>query len=148
MDVYYIFSLICYMCTCFWTLGFYAFADNKNILINGFLLPVIMFFFFNIVIIYMLNNYYFVEDVDGINRNIAAHNKRVDALKIKARTLKQKMNEHGPEAVYGEEQGRIVQKVMDIEVARRQAEKLTKQFEGNGDQDYKRSETGILGRQT
>lgn len=148
VDVYYIFSLICYMCTCFWTLGIYAFADNKNILINGFLLPLIMFFFFNIVIIYMLNNYYFVEDINGINRSIVAHNKRVDALRVKAKTLKQRMNEEGPEAVYGEEHGRIVQKVMDIEVARRQAAKLTKQIDGNdADSSIKRSATGALGRQ-
>ncbi len=58
------------------------------------------------------------------------------------------MNEEGPEAVYGEEHGRIVQKVMDIEVARRQAAKLTKQFEGNdADSSIKRSATGALGRQ-
>ena len=155
VDTYLIVCLICYICTIFWTLGFYAFIKDKIILITGFILPAIMFFFFNIVIVYIINNFYFVEDVNGINRNIKAHNKRVEVLKEKANKLKVIMQDpsKGPEAIYGHEHGRIVQKVMDIEVARRQAAKLSKEFDKGGDKkeeesgtSFKRQQTGAFGR--
>ena len=101
-----------------------------------------MFFFFNIVIVYINNNFYFVEDVDGINRNIKAHNKRVDILKEKANKLKAIMQDpsKGPEAIYGQEHGLIVKKVMNIEIARRHAAKLSKEFDNDGDKDENQSD--------
>ena len=149
VDQYYIFCIINYVLCIFWTLGLYPFFDNKNVIITGFILPLILFFFFNIFIVYFKNNFYFVEDLDGINRNIDAHNKRVDILKTKARTLRNKIMEDGPEAVYGEENGRLVQKVMDMEVARRKAIKLAKELEGNDDAEadkYEAQKTGQFGR--
>lgn len=154
IDTYYIVSLICYICTIFWTLGFYAFIKDKIILVTGFILPAIMFFFFNIVIVYIINNFYFVEDVNGINRNIKAHNKRVDHLREKANKLKAIMQDpaKGPEAIYGPDHGKLVQKVMDIEVARRQALKLSKEFddvdekEDQSGSSFKKQKTGAFGR--
>lgn len=83
----------------------------------------------------MRNGYYFLEDVPGINRNTVAHNKRVDDLKAKARTLRDQILMDGPEAVYGEENGRLVKKVMDIEIARRQAAKLQAKIAKDEDDD-------------
>ena len=127
----------------------YPFFDNKNVIITGFMVPLILFFFFNIIITYFKNNFYFVEDIDGINRNIDAHNKRVNILKKKARDLRNKIMSEGPEAVYGEENGRLVQKVMDMEVARRKAIKLAKELEGQEDPEqdkYEAQKTGQFGR--
>jgi len=44
------------------------------VIINGLLLPAIFYFYFRVVVIYIRNNYFFIEDTDGINRNIVAHN--------------------------------------------------------------------------
>lgn len=104
----------------FWALSAYPYLDNNNVLVSGFMLPAIAFFFLNVFIIYMKNGYYFVEDTDGIIRNTKAHNKRVDLLKEKARKLRTILKtDGGVEKVYGDENGRLVQKVMDMEIARR-----------------------------
>lgn len=137
VDMYYILCMICYILCIFWTLGAYPFFNHKNVIVTGFCLPAILFCFFNIVIVYVKNGYFFIEDTDGINRNILAHNKRVDVLKSKARELRKEILEKGAESVYGEENGRLVQKVMDMEVTRRQAIKLANQLaeEHGGQQD-------------
>ena len=142
VDSYYIFCIICYILCIFWTLGAYPFFDQKNVLVTGFCLPAILFCFFNVFIIYVNNNFYFIEDTDGINRRIVAHNKRVDALKKKARLLRKVLvSEGGTEKIYGEENGRLVQKVMDMEVTRRQALKLAKDLaDDQGGENEEREE--------
>jgi len=124
IDTYFVLCIICYILCIFWTLGIYEAYPYDIVLLSGLMVPVIAFFTLNIIQIYIRNNYYFVEDVSGMNRKIEAHNKRVDALKTKGRELRDKILSDGPEAVYGEENGRLVKKVMEIEVARRQASKL------------------------
>ena len=128
IDSYYIFCIICYILCIFWTLGAYPFFDHKNVLVTGFVLPAILFCFFNVFIVYVRNNFYFIEDTYGLNRSITAHNKRVDILKKKARELRNKIVENGPESVYGDENGKLVKKVMDMEVTRRQALKLANEL--------------------
>jgi hypothetical protein len=123
--------IICYILSIFWTLGVYTAYEHDIVILTGLFLPAIFFCFFNVVQIYVRNNYYFIEDVSGINRNIEAHNKRVTALKEKGRELRDKIIQDGPEAVYGEENGRLVKKVMDIEVAKRQAAKLEAKIAGD-----------------
>ena len=78
IDSYYIFCIICYILSIFWTLGAYPFFDHKNVLVMGFIIPAILFCFFNIFIVYVKNDYYFIENVKAINHHIVAHNKRVD----------------------------------------------------------------------
>ena len=149
VDQYLIFSLVVYCIAIFWSLGLYPLMDSKNVLVSGFMVPAIIFFFLNVVIVYIKNGYFFVEDIPGINRNNLAHNKRVDSLKIKAKELHKKIREEGPEAVYGDENGRLVQKVMDMEVARRQAIKLAKELNGEEeveDEKVSRAGTGHFGR--
>ena len=86
--------------------------------------PAIGFFFFNIIEIYIRNSYFFLVDTDGINRSIVAHNKRVDDIKARGREIRKVILEEGPETIYGDENAKLVKKVMDIEIARRQAAKL------------------------
>ena len=133
IDTYYIMSLIMYIIAICWTLGLYPMFDRKVLLVCGFFLPAIIFCFLNIFIIYTKNGYYFIENVALKNKHITMHNKFVDKLKEKAKALKARILKDGPESVYGEENGRLVQKVIDIEVATRQALKLTKQFQNKDD---------------
>ena len=112
MEVYYIFSLICYLICVLWTLVAYPFFDHKNVLVTGFVLPAILFCFFNIFIVYERNNYHFIEDVDGLNDAIKTHNKRVDTLKKKARDLIKDMEDKGFESVLGKGYGKLVKKVI------------------------------------
>jgi len=152
VDQYYVICIVCYLVGIFWTLGFYSAFPYPSVLLTGILVPAIGFFFFNIIQVYIRNNFFFVVDCSGINRNIVAHNKRVDDLKAKGRELRKKIIEEGPESVYGEENGRLVQKVMDIEIARRQAAKLQAKIKGDDsddgdfDQSLKKSTTGVMGR--
>lgn len=87
------------MLSILWTFGIYQAYPYDIVLLTGFMLPAIGFCFFNIIQIYIRNNYFFIEDVPGINRNIEAHNKRVDALKLQARELRDKIVNGGIEAV-------------------------------------------------
>ena len=110
--------------TIFWTLGFYNAYPYFGVILTGLITPVIGFFFFNLIQIYISNSFFFVVDTDGINRNIIDHNKRVDDIKVKGRKIRNKIIDEGADAVYGAENGMLVKKVMDIEIARRQAAKL------------------------
>lgn len=124
IDQYYVICIVNYGISIFWTLGMYNAYPNVSVLLVGLCTPAILFFLFNLIQIYIRNSYYFVVDTDGISRNIVAHNKRVDEIKEKGRAIRKLIIEDGPEAVYGEENGKLVKKVMDIEIARRQAAKL------------------------
>lgn len=152
IDQYYVICIICYGVTIFWTLGFYNAYPFWSVILTGLICPAIGFCFFNLIQIYISNSFFFVVDTDGINRNIIAHNKRVDEIKVKGRDIRNKIIEHGPEAVYGEENGKLVKKVMDIEIARRQAAKLNAKIAGDEDSEdmegssIKRSKTGMMGR--
>jgi len=74
IDEYYIFCIIMYLIVIFWVLVIYPFVLEPNLLVSGFFIPAIFFFFLNIVITYIKNNYFFVEDTDGLNRDIMYHN--------------------------------------------------------------------------
>lgn len=121
VDLYFIMSGVVYLLAVFWAFILYRFFDDdKAVLVNGLGVPLITLLFLNIVVIYVRNNHFYLEDIDGINRAIAAHNKRADAIKLKGRELSKKMmREGGPESVYGEENGKLVEKVMQAELTRR-----------------------------
>jgi hypothetical protein len=74
IDQYYIFCMILYLIVTFWVLVVYPFVDDPNLLVSGFFIPAILFFFLNIVITYIKNGYFFVEDIEGLNREIRYHN--------------------------------------------------------------------------
>ena len=120
-----------------WTLVAYDFYRHKNILVTGFLVPAILFCFFKIVIVYIKNNYSFLENIDQINYGIDARNKRVDVLRKKARVLRDQILEKGAETVYGAENERLVKKVMDLEVDRRNSIKLAKSSVKNDEDEEK-----------
>lgn len=124
IDIFYIMSGILYVICAFWTLGVYSYWESKIILCTGFILPAIIFLYFNVVVIYVKNNFHFIESAAEVNRRISAHNKRVLGLKTKALTLRKKIIEEGAGAVYGEDNARLVKKVMDLEVQRRETAKL------------------------
>ena len=126
IDQYFFLCMVMYVVTCLWTLGLNILFDSDTLLLTGFFVPAILFFYLNIVQIYVRNNYFFVEDVDGINREVDARNKRVEELKVKARVLREKIRTEGPGSVYGEENALTVKKVMDIEHAKREAAILEK----------------------
>ena len=138
VDQFYVLSIINYVLSILWTFGIYQAYPYDIVLLTGFMLPAIGFCFFNIIQIYIRNNYFFIEDVPGMNRNIDAHNKRVDALKLQARELRDKIVNGGIEAVeaiYGEENARLVKKVMDLEVMKRKAQKLEAIVNQDQDED-------------
>ena len=118
--------IINYGISIFWTLSFYRAYPNYSVLLVGLFTPAIFFIFFNIIKIYIRNSYFFIENNEGINRNILAHNKRVDEIKARGREIRKVIleSEKGADAIYGKENEGLVKKVMDIEIARRQAAKL------------------------
>ena len=143
--------MITYALSIFWTLGFYSAYPYQSVLIVGLLTPAIGFFFFNIIQIYIRNSYFFLVDTDAINRNIVAHNKRVDEIKARGREIRKViLEEGGPGAIYGEENDKLVKKVMDLEIARRQAAKLQRQHQSDSSDEESsridRSSTRALGR--
>ena len=129
IDMYYILCIINYGISIFWTLVCYIFFENKLVLVLGFITPFILFCFFNIFIVYVKNGYFFIENITSLNYHISAHNKQVDLLMIKAKKLRTEILETDVESVYGEENGKLVQKVMEMEIARRQTFKLAKKMQ-------------------
>ena len=132
IDIFYIMTGILYVICAFWTLGIYSYWESKIILCTGFIVPAIIFLYFNVVVIYVKNNFHFIESAAEINKRISASNKRVDALKTKAIELRKTILEKGAGAVYGEDNARLVKKVMELEVQRRETAKLAAKARQSG----------------